>query len=107
MTEVAPQDGLATVPALLARNVKRHGKKPAYREKEYGIWQSWTWAQAADEIDALAQGLLTLGAQTGDYIAISGRNRPALYWSMGPHNLLVAYPFLSTPMPQQMKPPMP
>ena len=82
MTEVAPQDGLATVPALLARNVKRHGKKPAYREKEYGIWQSWTWAQAADEIDALAQGLLTLGAQTGDYIAISGRNRPALYWSM-------------------------
>jgi len=36
----------------------------------------------ADEINALAQGLLTLGAQAGDYIAISGRNRPALYWSM-------------------------
>lgn len=71
-----------TIPALLARNVRLHGSKPAYREKEYGIWQSWTWAQAADEIDALAQGFLTLGAQPGDYIAISGRNRPALYWSM-------------------------
>jgi long-chain acyl-CoA synthetase len=62
--------------------VARHGAKPAYREKEFGIWQSWTWAQASEQIDALAMGLLTLGANVGDHVAVSGRNRPALYWAM-------------------------
>ncbi|MFQ1700509.1 AMP-binding protein [Loktanella agnita] len=81
MTEPA-SSGIRTVPDLLARNVARHGTKAAYREKEFGIWQSWTWAQAAAEIDALAMGLLTLGAAVGDHIAIVGRNRPALYWAM-------------------------
>ncbi|MFT4743169.1 MAG: long-chain acyl-CoA synthetase [Yoonia sp.] len=75
-------DQLHSIPALLARNVAAFGDKPAYREKEFGIWQSWTWAQAADQIDALAAGLLTLGAVPDDHIAIVGRNRPALYWAM-------------------------
>ena len=60
----------------------RYGSKAAYREKEFGIWQSWTWEEAAFEIDALAAGFLTLGAEVGDHIAITGRNRPALYWAM-------------------------
>ncbi|PUB11047.1 AMP-binding protein [Yoonia sediminilitoris] len=76
------QSGPCSIPALLARNVAQHGSKPAYREKEFGIWQSWTWAEAAEQIDALACGLLTLGADVGDHIAITGRNRPALYWAM-------------------------
>ncbi|MEJ6404579.1 AMP-binding protein [Yoonia sp. 2307UL14-13] len=74
--------GLTSIPDLLARNVAQHGSKAAYREKEFGIWQSWTWAQAAEQIDALAMGFLTLGADPGDHIAILGRNRPALYWAM-------------------------
>ncbi len=77
-----PQAGPVSIPALLARNVAQHGAKAAYREKEFGIWQSWSWAEAAQEIDALALGLLTLGADVGDHIAIVGRNRPALYWAM-------------------------
>jgi len=75
-------EGVHSIPALLARNVAQHGAKAAYREKEFGIWQSWTWAQAAEEIAALALGLLTLGAAPGDHVAIVGRNRPALYWAM-------------------------
>lgn len=74
--------GPISVPDLLERNVAQFGGKAAYREKEFGIWQSWTWADAADEIDALAAGFLTLGAEVGDHIAIAGRNRPALYWAM-------------------------
>jgi len=66
----------------VARNVARHGAKPAYREKELGIWQVWTWAEAAEEMEALALGFLTLGASPGDHIAIVGRNRPQLYWAM-------------------------
>ena len=41
------QDTARSIPALLARNAARYGALPAYREKEFGIWQSWTWAQSA------------------------------------------------------------
>ena len=78
----APVGELTSIPALLARNVAQYGDKAAYREKEFGIWQTWTWAQAAEEIDALAMGLLAIGLEKGDSVAIIGRNRPALYWSM-------------------------
>ena len=82
MTSNASRDAPQSVPALLARNVARFPDKPAFREKEFGIWQSWTWAETAKEIDAFALGLLTLGANIGDHIAVVGRNRPALYWAM-------------------------
>ena len=75
-------EGLNSIPALLARNARDFGNRPAYREKEFGIWQSWTWAEAAEEIRAMALGLLALGLERGDYVAIIGRNRPSLYWSM-------------------------
>ncbi|MCC5992081.1 MAG: AMP-binding protein [Rhodobacteraceae bacterium] len=73
---------LCSVPALLARNARQYPLNPAYREKEFGIWQSWTWAETQDEVRAMALGFLVLGMQQGDYVAIIGRNRPALYWSM-------------------------
>ncbi len=82
MSDQNQPDQLVSVPHLLARNARLHGDKAAYREKEFGIWQSWTWAETADEVEALALGLLDLGVQRGDHIAIIGRNRPALYWSM-------------------------
>ena len=76
------QTSAQSIPALLARNVARYGGYPAYREKEFGIWQSWTWAQAAEEIRSMALGFLSLGVERGDHIAIIGRNRPMHYWSM-------------------------
>lgn len=74
--------GVASLPALLARNAQTMGGKTAYREKEFGIWQTWTWAEAAGEVADLAKGLITLGVAEGDLVAVSGRNRPALYWAM-------------------------
>ena len=71
-----------TIPELLLRNSRVYGDRPANREKEFGIWQSWTWSEVADEIEALALGLLELGANEGDHVAIIGRNRPRLYWAM-------------------------
>ncbi|MFC0339818.1 long-chain fatty acid--CoA ligase [Paracoccus niistensis] len=78
----APDAGLRSIPALLARNAASLGTRPAYREKEFGIWQCWTWSQAQEEIRALAMGFLALGLNRGDHVAIIGRNRPAHYWSM-------------------------
>jgi long-chain acyl-CoA synthetase len=83
---------LHSIPALLERNARKFGSRPAYREKEYGIWQSWTWFEAAEEIRALAMGYLALGMREGDYVAIVGRNRPALYWSMVASQMVGAIP---------------
>ncbi|MEM9147540.1 MAG: AMP-binding protein [Pseudomonadota bacterium] len=73
---------LDTFPKLLAHNARARGSRPACREKEFGIWQSWSWAEVETEIRALALGLVTLGLRPGDRMAIIGTNRPRLYWSM-------------------------
>ncbi|KMW60185.1 Long-chain-fatty-acid--CoA ligase [Candidatus Rhodobacter oscarellae] len=75
-------DDLISIPALLARNVRDFGDQDAFREKEFGIWQSWTWSEVAEEIEAMALGLAGLGLAKGDHVAIIGRNRPKLYWAM-------------------------
>ncbi|MFC3165897.1 long-chain fatty acid--CoA ligase [Ciceribacter thiooxidans] len=82
MTDRQPGSGLASIPALMARNAQMLSRRPAYREKEFGIWQTWTWAEAYAETRALAMGFLALGLKRGDFIAVVGRNRPSLYWSI-------------------------
>jgi long-chain acyl-CoA synthetase len=71
-----------TFPKLLDLNATRFADRPAIREKQYGIWQGWTWAQSREEIKALAAGFAALGLRRGDKLAIIGDNRPRLYWSM-------------------------
>jgi long-chain acyl-CoA synthetase len=73
---------LATFPRLLLEHAHLRGERPATREKDLGIWQTWTWAQVADEVRALACGLAALGFKRGMRLAIIGDNRPRLYWSM-------------------------
>ncbi len=82
MTTTAQAAELQSIPALLARNAREHGTLTAYREKEFGIWQAWTWKEVEAEVQAMALGFLALGMARGDYVAIIGRNRPALYWAM-------------------------
>ena len=52
------------------------------REKDLGIWQTWSWAEVAGEVRAMACGLAARGFKRGDRLAIIGDNRPRLYWSM-------------------------
>ena len=73
---------LDTMPKLLARNVAEFGNSPAYREKDLGIWQTWTWTEASSEVMNLAKGLIDLGIKEADHVAVIGRNRPYLYWSL-------------------------
>lgn len=80
--ETSGQVRLDTFPKLLSENARVRGDKPASREKDYGIWQTWTWSEVADEIRALACGLAALGFNRGDRLAIIGDNRPHLYWAM-------------------------
>lgn len=70
-----------TFPKLLIRNADIYRDRPATREKDLGIWQTWTWADVLEETRAFAIGLETLGIERGDAVAIIGDNRPRLYWS--------------------------
>jgi long-chain acyl-CoA synthetase len=63
-------------------NARRYGDKHAMREKEFGIWQSWTWNELADSVRALACGLAAMGLEREDKVAIIGDNRPRLYSAM-------------------------
>src|ERR1700682_2212890 len=72
-----------TLPRLLLAQVARWGdRRVAIREKEFGIWQAYTWRQYADHVERIALGLASLGFHRGDKIAIIGDNRPQLYWTM-------------------------
>ena len=70
---------LDTVPKLLLRNAREHAERAAFRHKDFGIWQTWTWARTRDEVRDFAIGLRKLGFERGDTVAIIGDNRPRLY----------------------------
>ncbi|SOC21751.1 AMP-binding protein [Stappia indica] len=71
-----------TFPKILLRNARVFADRPSMREKDLGIWQTWTWSQVLEEIRSFAIGLQDTGFRPGDKIAIIGANRPRLYWSM-------------------------
>lgn len=84
--------GADTFPKLLMRNARVHSRRPAVRHKDFGIWQTWTWAEMAAEVRAYATGLHQLGLRRGETIAIVGGNRPKLYWSVMAAQMLGAIP---------------
>src|SRR5262245_49283684 len=71
-----------TFPKLVEANAVRFPAKVAIREKDYGIWQSYTWREYLEHCRLIALGLHSLGLTRGDRTAIVGDNRPQLYWAM-------------------------
>jgi long-chain acyl-CoA synthetase len=69
-----------TLPRLLRRNAETIAARPAMREKNHGIWQTFTWAQYYAEVRDFAAGLAAHGFRRGDKLAVIGDNRPRLYW---------------------------
>jgi long-chain acyl-CoA synthetase len=66
-----------TIPQLLAAKARQYGSgKVALREKAYGIWQEVTWQQYYEHVCALCLGLVQLGLQRGDKVAVICGNRP-------------------------------
>ena len=70
-----------TFPRLLARNARTIGDRVALREKEFGIWQSFTWSEYQAHVRDFSLGLVALGLGRGDKLAIIGDNRPEWVWS--------------------------
>src|SRR5438132_9482371 len=83
---------LDTFPKLLLEHARLRPDRPANREKDLGIWQSWSWREVAAEVEALACGLAAMGFRRGDRLAIVGDNRPRLYWAIAATQALGGVP---------------
>jgi long-chain acyl-CoA synthetase len=71
-----------TFPRLLLGHAQSHPQGAAMREKEYGIWQTTTWAGMAELVEQLACGLHQAGLRRGEHMVVIGANRPRLYATM-------------------------
>ena len=87
-----PNLGEDTLSSLIFKNATVRGAKTAIREKDLGIWQSWSWADVAEEVGLLAGGLAAKGFIRGNNLAIIGDNRPRLYWSFAASQSLGGIP---------------
>lgn len=68
-----------TLPKVLARNAQQWPAEPAIREKDRGIWQTWSWADYHAHVRDFALGLAALGFRRGEKLTVIGDNRPRLY----------------------------
>jgi long-chain acyl-CoA synthetase len=71
-----------TFPRLLLQRAQERPEAAAMREKEYGIWQTTTWAAMAKQVQAMACGLHQAGLKRGEHMVVVGANRPSLYATM-------------------------
>ncbi len=94
MTQASDDARLDTFPKLLGGHARLRPTRPAMRHKDLGIWRTWTWAEAEEEVRAYAAGLRELGVGAGTRVAVVGANRPWLYWT-----ILAAQWLRATPVP--------
>jgi long-chain acyl-CoA synthetase len=70
-----------TIPKLLKTNYERWGDKIWMRKKEFGFWKEYTWKEGYDKVRDFSMGLVALGFERGDMMAILGDNDPHWFWA--------------------------
>ena len=74
-------DGCDTFAQLFLKKSKERGDKIAMREKDFGIWQSYTWNDYRERALEIAYGLLSVGLQRGDVVSIQSEDCREWLWS--------------------------
>lgn len=73
-SSIQPRRGIAmpgeTVPAIFWNAVRARGDQVWLRQKELGIWRSWSWRQTGEAVEEIAAGLLALGLAPGECVSI-------------------------------------
>jgi long-chain acyl-CoA synthetase len=70
-----------TLPRLLVKQAEERAQKTALREKEWGVWQPFTWQDSLRITAEFACGLEALGLKRGDIVILIGNNRPEWIWA--------------------------
>lgn len=65
LTHIPPQHDIVvpgdTIPGVFWNAARMRGEKVWLRQKDLGIWNTWTWKQAADIVREIANGMISLG----------------------------------------------
>jgi long-chain acyl-CoA synthetase len=70
-----------TLPKLLRRNMQKFPRQPGMREKDGGIWQTYSWRDCYRHVGDFARGLAATGFKRGNKLSVLGDNRARLYWA--------------------------
>src|SRR5262245_5194760 len=81
LSTLATESRTCTLPKLSRRNAESFGRAPGIREKDRGIWRTYSWQAYYDNLRDFALGLAAAGFQRGDKLSVLGDNRPCLYWA--------------------------
>ncbi|MDI6742595.1 MAG: AMP-binding protein [Smithella sp.] len=88
-TEKNTADQKLTLPQLLMANAENYGdSQTAIREKAYGIWQKYSWADYGRYVKITAAGFASLNLKRGDHICMVVHNHPEwLFSEIAAHSL--------------------
>ncbi|MCZ2104426.1 MAG: AMP-binding protein [Burkholderiales bacterium] len=64
-----------TLPQMLRERARIDAARVAIRQKDFGIWKPFTWAQYHARACHFAQGLATLGLASGGHLGVISENR--------------------------------
>lgn len=71
-----------TLPKLLRSQCAKYGsKKIAMRKKKFGIWNEYTWQEVYEHVKRASLGLVSIGLEPGDVVAIAGDSDPQWFWA--------------------------
>jgi long-chain acyl-CoA synthetase len=67
---------VSTVASMIQHRANDSPDDVALRQKSLGIWREITWSQYWMQVETVAYGLIALGVEPGDRVAIQSENRP-------------------------------
>ena len=70
-----------TLPGLLIENARKYGNRTALREKEWGVWQPYSWQDYLRITSEFCAGIKSLGLGRDDIVIMIGDNRPEWLWA--------------------------
>ena len=77
-------DNLDTISKRFWARVKKDSEKLAFREKDFGIWNEYTWGDYGDRARLVGHGLKALGLERGDVCSIASEvNKEWLFADLG------------------------
>ena len=66
---------MQNIPQMFFARAASRGQRPAQLVKQGGVWQALSWQAMSDNVRNIAKGLLTLGLQVGERVALLANSR--------------------------------